>query len=449
MTDGVIGSLRASPLVDRPRMPGSPASDFAAQSRHFLFISAPFGPFARMLGDQLIRSGSACTRVVVNGGDLIDWGVRDTAFYFGPGRGWRDWLEALIRERVITDVVTYGDSSPYSVTALKLGEALGLRLHVFEQGYFRPDWVTLEEGGVNANSRLPRDPQWYRDRADHASAGAAEKVGRTTPSAVGRITRYHTAMYFGLPIFPRYRAPYHHPAFLQAMGHVWRFATQHLASAKQQLRQEALIASGQTLYLVLLQRPGDSQLWRHSDFEDTEGFLGKVVSSFAAHADENAFLLVRPHPLDHGLDPHERVLAKLARREGVAGRVHYVDHGKLHELLPAIRGAVCVNSTAGLAAVEFGCPTAVLGRAIYDMPGLTHQGGLDSFWQSAQTPDASLYTAFRNVQMATTQVNGAYATPRGRQLAVQEAARRLLGADRDAVSVVSAFPNTEEHRRVG
>jgi capsular polysaccharide export protein len=175
-----------------------------------------------------------------------------------------------------------------------------------------------------------------------------------------------------------------------------------------------------------LQRPGDSQLWRHSDFERTEAFLDRVVTSFAAHAPKSARLVVRAHPFDHGLDPHEPVLAKLARREGVADRVHSVERGKLHEVLPMVSGAICVNSTAGLAAVEFECPTVVLGRALYDMPGLTHQRGIDSFWQDPDRPNAALYQAFRNVLMAATQINGAYATRRGRELAVSEAAQRLL-----------------------
>ncbi|HVN02218.1 MAG TPA: capsular biosynthesis protein [Caulobacteraceae bacterium] len=426
MTDGVLGSLRSGLSVERSRLSGSPAKELAARARHFLFISAPFGPFARLLAGRLSQSGARSTRILVNGGDVLDWGLRDAVAYFGPTRRWAGWLEKLIHARGVTDIVTYGDSNPYSVAALRLGEELGLRLHVFEQGYFRPDWVTLEPGGVNANSRLPRDPQWYRERAAYAPLLEADRVGRTTPSAVARITRYHTAMYLGLPFFPLYRAPYHHPALLQAVGHTLRFVTQALSSATQKRRQQSLVKSGRPLYLVLLQRPGDSQLWAHSDFEDTESFLDKVVASFAAHAPKDAMLLVRPHPLDHGLDPHERVLRRLARREGVVDRVHYVDHGKLHELLPRVSGAVCVNSTAGLAAVEFGCPTVVLGRALYDMDGLTHQGGLDSFWNSASAPDAALYDDFRAVLMAATQINGAYATRRGRELAVPEAARRLL-----------------------
>lgn len=429
MSEGVVGSLRAGLSVDSKRATASPARDLSGHARHFLFISAPFGPFARELADCLRQYGATCTRIIVNGGDVMDWGVRDAAAYFGAEAGWRDWLQRLIQRNHVTDIVTYGDSSPYSVKALLLGQALNLRLHVFEQGYFRPDWVTLERGGVNANSRLPRDPDWYRGAAASISPPPATKVGRTTPAMVGRILGYHTAMYFGLPLFARFRTPYHYSALWQGLGHCWRFANQRLTSASQRRRQEQLIGAGRPLYLVLLQRPGDSQLWRHSDFERAESFLEKVVASFAAHAPADAMLLVRPHPLDHGLDNHERVLDALARREGVAGRIHFVDHGKLHEILPAMSGAVCVNSTAGLAAVEFGCPTIVLGRALYDMRGLTHQGGIDSFWCSAEAPDPDLYVAFRDVMMASTQINGAYATKRGRDLAVPEAARRLLRGD--------------------
>jgi capsular polysaccharide export protein len=136
--------------------------------------------------------------------------------------------------------------------------------------------------------------------------------------------------------------------------------------------------------------------------------------------------MVRPHPLDPGLEPHERVLERIAAARGVAERVVFVDDGKLHEILPAIAGAVCVNSTAGLAAIEFGRPTVVLGKSVYDMPGLTHQTGLDTFWRQPQAPRPELYEAFRKVILAETQVNGAFATARGRAMAVPKVARALV-----------------------
>jgi capsular polysaccharide export protein len=77
-------------------------------------------------------------------------------------------------------------------------------------------------------------------------------------------------------------------------------------------------------------------------------------------------------------------------------------------------------------ASRIGCfsPTA----AIYDFEGLTHQGDLDGFWEAPQPPDPTLFDAFRRVVIARTQINGAYATRHGVDLAVPEAARRLLSA---------------------
>jgi capsular polysaccharide export protein len=402
----------------------------SSDGRHFLFVSAPFGPFCRELAEALRESGARSTRVILNAGDALDWGVTSAATYFGGRSGWTGWLYQQIRRLGVTDIVTYGDSSPYAVDALILAQSLGLRRHVLEQGYFRPDWVTLERDGVNGNSRLPRNPEWYlRHAAARDDAPAAEqRVGLTTPSAVYLIVRHHAAIYAGALLFPRYRAAYQHSAFRQAMSHCWRFVVGRLKAERARRAHEALVATSGPIFLALLQRPGDSQLWRHSNYETAGDFVEHVVTSFAAHAPDEAQLVIRPHPLDPGLDDHGAMITRIAAREGVAGRVHYLDHGKLHEVLPRVEAVVCVNSTAGLSAVEFGKPTVTLGKAIYDMAGLTHQGGLDRLWTNPEAPDAELYDAFRRVLMATSQVNGAYATPFGRRLAAGEMSRRLMRA---------------------
>jgi hypothetical protein len=113
MSEGVVGSLRAGLSTDSPRVSVSAARDRIAAARHFLFISAPFGPFARELARHLEAYGATCTRVLVNGGDALDWGASNSAPYFGDERGWCDWLQSLIERGGVTDLVTYGDSSPY------------------------------------------------------------------------------------------------------------------------------------------------------------------------------------------------------------------------------------------------------------------------------------------------------------------------------------------------
>jgi capsular polysaccharide export protein len=418
------GSPTPEPAVIKDFSPPRPSP--AAGPRHFLLTSAPFGPFGRDLARELRSQGARCTRVILNAGDFVDWGPKSARTYVGPMSGWRDWLAAVVAELGITDIVTYGDSTPHAAGAIACARELGLAAHVLEQGYFRPDWVTLERDGVNAESRLPRDPAWYLERAERTPPKSPKPVGRTMPAAVANIFRYHLAMYLGAPVFFRFRASYRASAARQAGGHIVRYLFRNHVIRGHAQRLKRLMEAPEPLFLMLLQRPGDSQLWRHSEFHTTRAFLERAISSFASHAPQNARLMIRPHPLDPGLEPHEETVREIAQREGVADRVHFVDDGKLHEILPRTDGAVCVNSTAGLAAIEFGRPTIALGRALYDMPGMTHQGGLASFWTRPQAPRADLYDAFRKVVLEHTQINGAYATRKGRAMAAPEVARRLL-----------------------
>ena len=97
-------------------------------------------------------------------------------------------------------------------------------------------------------------------------------------------------------------------------------------------------------------------------------------------------------------------------------------------MVRAAVGVISVNSTGGLSAIEFGRPTITLGSAIYSLPGLTHQGGLDRFWHAPEAPDADLLVAFRAVVMAQAQINGDFSTQAGMARVAPEAARRMIAA---------------------
>lgn len=115
------------------------AFDLQAPCRTFLIVSAPFGPFARQLAQVLTQRGVRVLRVILNGGDMLDWGRGGALTYDGGLADWASWLERQIALHGVTDVVTYGDSSPYAAGALQAAASLGVRTEVLEQGYFRPD----------------------------------------------------------------------------------------------------------------------------------------------------------------------------------------------------------------------------------------------------------------------------------------------------------------------
>jgi capsular polysaccharide export protein len=89
---------------------------------------------------------------------------------------------------------------------------------------------------------------------------------------------------------------------------------------------------------------------------------------------------------------------------------------------------VTVNSTVGTEALARALPVITLGKAIYDIPGLTFQGELDDFWRGATPPDLSLFDAFRRVLIDRCLIPGSFFNESGLRLAVEAAVDRLEAA---------------------
>src|SRR6185436_19030653 len=119
---------------------------------------------------------------------------------------------------------------------------------------------------------------------------------------------------------------------------------------------------------------------------------------------------------------------RISRRHGAQARVVFCEHGDITGLVAAARGVVTVNSTTGALALGAGVPVICLGRAIYDLPGLTFQGGLEAFWRAPEPPHATLYAAFRRVLEDRCVVRGGLYSDRGVALFVAGALARLTSA---------------------
>lgn len=88
---------------------------------------------------------------------------------------------------------------------------------------------------------------------------------------------------------------------------------------------------------------------------------------------------------------------------------------------------VTVNSTSATLALAAGVPTMALGKAIYDIPQLTHQGRLDDFWTRPQAPNARLFDAFRRVLYDRCLIYGGLASQSATEILVESAVERLAG----------------------
>ncbi|WP_229636081.1 capsule biosynthesis protein [Pseudomonas syringae] len=360
------------------------------------------------MGDQLYSSGSR-------------------VYFSGRPEQLEDFYFQLMRDEFFTDLVLFGDQRPVHQPALKIASLRGIQAHVFEEGYFRPYWVTLERDGVNNHSRLPRDPRWYLDvgkHIPHYQNGRRFKL--SFPQRAMHDVLYHMSGALNPVCFPHYRthAPYN--AAIEYAGYLRQWLRLAAARSRDAETVRQIAQERQPTFLLPLQLDSDAQIRKHSAFSGMGEVLHKVLRSFAAHAPGNARLVVKNHPLTPGLVNYHRVTREVAAHYAVADRVDFLEGGCMPTLLSHVAGVVTVNSTVGGSALLHSRSTLTLGDPIYAMPGLTHQGSLDDFWVAPQTPDATLFQRFRNTVIHTTQVNGGFYTPCGIEMAVNNSMEVLM-----------------------
>lgn len=403
--------------------------------RSFLFLQGPPGPFFWQLSRELSARGCAVHRINLNGGDRYDW-PEGAVDFRGRMANWPMFFDRFVREHAITDLVLYGDCRPMHLAAHRLAKLRGVAIHVYEEGYIRPDWMTLEPDGVNGHSTLDRDPESIRARARDLPP-----VPNLPPitASFGRRARdsywYYHRVVTGRIRFPFYRSHRKGVIIVEGLGWIRKFALSR-RRARQAQRTLATIA-GKPFFLFPLQLTGDYQIREHSPFGTMMTAADYVLDSFAQCAPADAHLLVKEHPLDCGFHNWRTFLQKRAKALGVADRVHHIDGGDLAKLARDAQGMVCVNSTSGTLALTAGKPVIVLGDAIYDVPGVTHQGHLDRFWDAPQAPDMELYDAFRRVLHEHCLIRGGLASQSATETLVQNSIDRLLGETSEDIALIS------------
>ena len=127
--------------------------------RTYLFLQGPHGSFFRELGLALQRAGHRVLRVNICGGDVVDWHSREAVWYQGRTTDWSGWIGDLMQRKGVTDLLAFGDWRPLHREAILVAKLRNIRVWAFEEGYLRPHYITMEEGGVNGNSMLPHSPK--------------------------------------------------------------------------------------------------------------------------------------------------------------------------------------------------------------------------------------------------------------------------------------------------
>lgn len=362
-------------------------------------------------------------RINLGGGDRLDWPTR-AVDYRGTFSEWPTFVDQIMRERGITDLLLFGDCRPYHLKAHGIAKLRNIRTHVLEEGYIRPHWMTLELDGVNARSPIRRNKEWIYAEASKLDAGPelADVTASFKRRARDSYWYYHHVV-LGRLRYPHYRS--HRPGFLikEGFGWLWKLANaeRHQKAALSTLAD----LKGEKLFLFPLQLSGDFQIRAHSPFPDMQGAARYVVESFASYAPPGTHLVLKKHPLDPSFFDWKAWARKIARQKSLTGRIHLIDGGDIDAIIGEAEGLVCVNSTSATLALARGRPVCAIGEAIYKLPGLTHEGHVDTFWTEPQPPEKGLYEAFRRVLLARSLVRGGLASESAVQTLLDSLVARL------------------------
>lgn len=395
------------------------------KKRSYLFLQGPRSPFFPRLADELKAQGHSVFKINFTAGDLLYWSGRSCWNYRGPIDELSTFLTKQYEKLGITDQVLFGDQRPVHRPAIEFGKKHNVRTHVFEGGYFRPHWITLEREGVNAHSLLPRDPAWFLSIKHRLPpAPIVEPLNSPFRTHVAYYLAYHFASFWNPLLFPRYK-PYGLNAAIECFGYARRLPLLRFHKERDRALIEALITNRTPFFFVPLQINYDAQIRYHSSFKDMQEVLELILLSFAHHAPKEMQIVIKNHPLDLGLMNYSKIIHKLENIFDLKGRIHYMETGDLKSLLLHAKGTVTVNSTVGMQALDFNCPTMTLSNPIYNLPGLTFQGKLEDFWKEPHQPDRNLFDAFRQTVFHATQVNGGFFCRKGIALAVEKGAQIL------------------------
>jgi capsular polysaccharide export protein len=418
------------------------------QNRRFLFLQGPHGPYFHRLGKMLQAAGAEVWRVGFNRGDRAFWPSANFIPYRGTPDQWPTAFRALTAEKSITDIVLYGDTRPIHAAAVAAAKEAGLCVHVFEEGYLRPYWVTYERDGSNGHSRLMQ-------MAVPDMQKALEQLDMDLPDAPARWGDMRQHMFWGalyhwfvLTGFWDYRNFRPHRSL--TVGQEFWLYVKRLALLPFH-RWERIVATfrikhgGFPYHLVLLQLEHDASFQMHSPFKTMTEFLAVVMEGFAKGAAPHHHIVFKAHPLEDGRAPVAREIRRLARMHGVTARVHFVRGGKLAALLNHARSAVTVNSTAAQQVLWRGLPLKTFGTAVYAKPEFVSTQSLKDFFTLPTRPDSRAYRDYRHYLLETSQVPGGFYSSRGRRELLRQVVDMMLQPEDpyDALTSGKAAPRQQ------
>ncbi|EAI1642491.1 capsule biosynthesis protein [Campylobacter coli] len=368
-----------------------------------LLLQGPVGTFFHRLAIKMKKNKTKVFKLNFNGGDFLFYpsGKRCKC----DEKDLENFYENFFKEKKIDAIVMYNDCRLIHAKAIKVAKELGIGIWIFEEGYLRPYCITFEKDGVNANSSLPRDKNFYLSCNILTKESIKEIPGGFKFMAFSAFLYW----FFSFLLAPFFNNKLHHRTLYPFEFLFWfrSLYRKYLYKFTEKKLNQKIYSLEKKYFLAILQVYNDTQI-KHHYKKSIEEFIEELILSFANHARAKSYLIFKHHPMDRGYRNYSKLINGLSQKYHVEGRIFYVHDTYLPTLLKNALGCITINSTVGLSAILEGCPTKVCGNAFYNFEGLAYPKKLQFFWREAHAykPNPSLVLNFKNYLLNTNQFNG-------------------------------------------
>ena len=373
-----------------------------------LFLMGPIGTFFARLSNFLEKNNVKTFKILF---PLHEFGFPKSRLikYSQDISFFKEFLKKLIIEKKIKHIFMYGNVLIPHKQALDLVEQLSLegkdiKTHIFELGYLRPNFVTLEKKGINFSSGFIKKRDFYIKQDSFKVFPIAKKHARF------RLRKIWKTITFINHCFQNYKiVKYEHklqpkPIYIchQIKGFFLKY---FFRLTEYKLKKKCLF--GKKFFIVILQVSTDSQLTEGSDIKDNKEFIYNVIKDFArANVDFN--LVFKHHPRDRGYINYLNQIEKISNEFGVYKKVFYIHDYFLSKLFQNsnCKGTVLINSTVGYQSLYHNVPLKSVGIAPFNIEGLSDQRDLVSFFKNPLPVDKLLFNKFYKYILENSQING-------------------------------------------
>jgi capsular polysaccharide export protein len=390
--------------------------------KKILLLQGPVGNFFYRLAHYFRSQGTLVSKINFNGGDdhFYPNDQGDVHQYRFKTDYFPTYIKGILEAENFDAVFLFGDSRKVHKPIISILKQHNIAVFAFEEGYFRPNFFTLERNGVNFNSTLSKISIREIEALDPIKINFEQlnfKSNRATRMMAISAIQYWFYSLINTEKYPDYD---HHrslrlDAAMNWIRGAYYFLLHKVTEKKKRAEILNLICSKPNhVFIAPLQLSDDPQVTLHSNFTNLEEYIELVLTSFAKHIKLGNinYLVIKNHPMGIGHQNYKLFISDLAKLLEIEEYIYYINNIVITHVKRNLAGCITLNSTYGLKCLSFGVPVITLGNCFYNKPELTFQGTLDQFWSSTKKIDPQIIERFNAFVISQTQINGSLYDPK-------------------------------------